>query len=71
MRRRSFLKGLAVGAAAGVTGLRAPVVLGQAKPFSGITINGAAFQHVHHNYLTEYIPEFEARTGMKVNFSLQ
>lgn len=71
MKRRSFLKGIAAGAAAGVVGQRAPVVLGQAKPFAGVTINGAAFQHVHQNYLTEYIPEFEARTGMKVNFTLQ
>jgi len=71
MKRRSFLRGMAVGAAAGVAGLRAPLVLGQAKPFAGVTINGAAFQHVHHTYLTEYIPEFEARTGMKVNFTLQ
>ena len=43
----------------------------QAKPFAGVTINGAAFQHVHHTYLTEYLPEFEARTGMKVHFALQ
>ena len=71
MKRRSFLKGMAAGAAAGVVGMRAPVVLGQAKPFAGVTINGAAFQHPHQTYLTEYIPEFEARTGMKVNFSLQ
>ena len=71
MKRRSFLKGIAAGAAAGVVGMRAPVVLGQAKPFAGVTINGAAFQHPHQTYLTEYIPEFEARTGMKVNFSLQ
>jgi multiple sugar transport system substrate-binding protein len=71
MKRRSFLKGMAAGAAAGVVGMRAPVVLGQAKPFAGVTINGAAFQHVHQTYLKEYIPEFEARTGMKVNFDLQ
>ena len=71
MKRRSFLKGMAAGAAAGVVGMRAPVVLGQAKPFAGVTINGAAFQHVHHTYLKEYIPELEARTGMKVNFDLQ
>jgi len=71
MKRRTFLKGMAAGAAAGVVGQRAPLVLGQAKPFAGVTINGAAFQHVHHTYLMEYIPEFEARTGMKVNFSLQ
>jgi hypothetical protein len=42
MKRRTFLKRLAVGTAAGVGALRAPVVLGQAKPFAGVTINGAA-----------------------------
>jgi len=71
MKRRTFLKAVAAGAAAGAVKLRAPAVLGQAKPFAGVTINGAAFQHVHHTYLMDYIPEFEARTGMKVNFTLQ
>jgi multiple sugar transport system substrate-binding protein len=68
MKRRNFVKGVAAGVTAGFAGLRAPVVLGQAKPFAGVTINGAAHQHPHHNYLMEYLPEFEARTGMKVNF---
>jgi multiple sugar transport system substrate-binding protein len=64
--RRAFLGG------AGATALvaaRAPAVLGQAKPFAGVTINGAAFQHVFHTYLKEYLPDFEAKTGMKVNFT--
>jgi multiple sugar transport system substrate-binding protein len=69
MKRRSFLKGMAAGAAAGLVGQRAPVVLGQAKPFAGVTINGAAFSYTYHTYLMEYLPEFEARTGMKVNFT--
>ena len=68
MKRRNFVKGVAAGVTAGFAGLRAPAVLGQAKPFAGVTINGAAHQHPHHNYLMEYLPEFEARTGMKVNF---
>ena len=55
-------------AALGAVGLRAPAVLGQAKPFAGVTFNGASFQHVFHTYLKEYIPEFEEQTGMKVNF---
>jgi multiple sugar transport system substrate-binding protein len=66
MSRRAFLAGAAT---LGGVGLRVPAVLGQAKPFAGVTINGAAFQHVFHTYLKEYIPEFEARTGMKVNFT--
>src|SRR5687768_5287737 len=66
--RRTFLKTMAV---LGGMGLRPPVVLGQAKAFAGVTINGSSFQHVFHTYLKEYIPEFEARTGMTVNFAPQ
>jgi hypothetical protein len=69
MKRRTFLKGGV--AALGVGGARPSVVLGQAKPFAGVTINGACFQHVYQTYLQAYIPEFEERTGMKVNFTLQ
>jgi multiple sugar transport system substrate-binding protein len=69
MHRRTFLKSGA--AAVGTLGLHAPAVLGQAKPFAGVTINGACFQHVYQTYLQAYIPEFEARTGMKVNLTLQ
>ena len=58
--RRTFLERASVGTALGVMGLRAPVVLGQAKPFAGVTLNGTAFQHVFPTYLKEYIPEFEA-----------
>ena len=69
MHRRTFLK---AGAATLVAaGSRAPAVLGQAKPFAGVTINGACFQHVYQTYLQAYIPEFEERTGMKVNLTLQ
>jgi multiple sugar transport system substrate-binding protein len=69
MRRRSFLRGAAAGLAA--TTLRATAVIGQTKPFAGVTINGASFQHVFHTYLKEFIPEFEDKTGMKVNFTTQ
>jgi multiple sugar transport system substrate-binding protein len=69
MRRRSFLRGAAAGLA--VTTVRATAVIGQTKPFAGVTINGASFQHVFHTYLKEFIPEFEDKTGMKVNFTTQ
>jgi multiple sugar transport system substrate-binding protein len=69
--RRALLKAAGAGVALGAVGLRAPAVLGQAKPFAGTTINGASFQHVFHTYLQEYIPEFEEQSGMKVNFELQ
>jgi multiple sugar transport system substrate-binding protein len=71
LHRRALLEGASAMAALGTLGLRAPAVLGQAKPFDGVTINGASFQHVFHTYLKEYIPEFEEQTGMKVNFELQ
>jgi multiple sugar transport system substrate-binding protein len=69
--RRTVLKGAAATAAAGAVGFPAPAVIGQARPFDGVTINGASFQHVFHAYLKEYIPEFEEQTGMTVNFTTQ
>ena len=71
MTRRTFLKSTATATIAlGTIGVNAPVVLGQAKKFKGVTINGACFQHVHFTYLKEYLPEFEEKTGMKVNLEL-
>ena len=69
--RRKLLKDAVGGSAALAIGLHAPAVIGQAKPFAGVTINGACFQHVFQTYLKEYLPEFEAATGMKVNLDLQ
>ena len=60
-----------IGPAALAVGLRAPAVRGQAKPFAGVTMNGAAFQSVFHDYLKDYFPEFEEQSGMKVNFEQQ
>ena len=67
--RRTVLKGAAAAAAASTVGF--PAIVGFAKEFSGVTINGASFQHVFFNYLKEYIPEFEEQSGMKVNFNTQ
>ena len=69
--RRVFLKSAGTAIALGSVGARAPAVLGQAKNFQGVTINGAAFQHVFMTALKEYIPEFEKKTGIRVNFDLQ
>ena len=68
--RRRVLKSLAAGGTALALGSRAPAVLGQAKKFAGVTINGACFQHVFQTYLKDLIPEFEAQSGMKVNLDL-
>ncbi|MCY4452392.1 MAG: extracellular solute-binding protein [Immundisolibacterales bacterium] len=67
--RRTVLKGAAAAAAASTVGF--PAIVGFAKEFDGVTINGASFQHVFFNYLKEYIPEFEEQSGMKVNFNTQ
>ena len=68
-QRRTMLKG--AGAAA-TLGLAAPAVLAQAgKPHAGTTINAACFQTTYFDYLRKYFPEFEAKTGIKVNFTMQ
>jgi multiple sugar transport system substrate-binding protein len=42
----------------------------QTKPFAGITLHGASFQHRFFTLLQSYIPEFEDKTGMKVDLQL-
>lgn len=66
--RRHLLLGAG---ALGLGTLAAPPVVGQARPFAGQTINGAAFQSTFFEYLRRYFPEFEERTGIKVNFNTQ
>ena len=52
--------------------LRAPAVLGQAKSkYAGTTIRGAGFSLPFHQYLKEYFPEFEDKTGIKIEFDIQ
>jgi multiple sugar transport system substrate-binding protein len=66
-RRTLFLAG-----AGAVATLRAPAVLGQAKSkYTGATIRGAAFSLPFHEYLRQYFPEFEDKTGIKVAFDIQ
>lgn len=68
LHRRTILQSALYGSAALAVGLRAPAVLGQAKPFAGVTLQGASFSSTFFGYLENYIPEFEEATGMKVNF---
>ena len=68
LHRRALLK---AGLASTALGFVTSPVLGQAKKFAGVTISGAAFQSTFHEYLKGYLPEFEADTGMKVDFQLQ
>ncbi len=69
--RRDVLKAAVGGSVALVAGLRAPVVLGQAKQFAGVTLRGACFQHHFQTNIIEQLPEFEKLTGIKVNLELQ
>jgi multiple sugar transport system substrate-binding protein len=65
--RRRLLQAGAASLAAGALPLPA---LAQTKPFAGITLHGASFQHRFFTLLQTYIPEFEERTGMKVDLQL-
>ena len=49
---------------------QAPVQAGAAKPFAGVTLHAAMYEHTFGNALKPYIPEFEQQTGMKVNFEM-
>ena len=67
-RRRRRLLGAAAAAGAGAA-LAFPAI-GQAKPFAGVKLRGAAYQHDFFTILRKYIPEFEAQTGMTVDLQL-
>ncbi|OYR13358.1 ABC transporter substrate-binding protein [Brucella thiophenivorans] len=69
--RRSVLRGLAGGTAAAALGLHAPAVLANKRQFEGVTLQGACFQHVFHEHVKAYLPEFEEMTGMTVNIDFQ
>src|SRR4029450_5141199 len=65
LRRRTILGG-ALGT------LAAPHVNAQGgKPYAGTTINGSCFQTPYYTYLKDYFPQFEEKTGIKVNFNMQ
>ena len=52
--------------------LAAPAVNAQGgKPYAGTTINGSCFQTTYFEYLKNYFPQFEEKTGIKVNFNMQ
>jgi multiple sugar transport system substrate-binding protein len=68
LSRRRLLQAGASAALAGTT-LAFPAIA-QPKPFAGITLRGAAYQHGFFNVLRKYIPEFESQTGMKVDLQL-
>ena len=65
--RRRLLQAASGAAAAGVLGFPA---IAQTKPFNGVKLRGAAYQHGFFNHLRKYLPEFEAATGMTVDLQL-
>ena len=67
LSRRTLLK-QAAGVTAGAS-LGMPAIA-QSKPFAGLKLRGAAYQHGFFNHLRKYIPEFEAATGMTVDLQL-
>jgi multiple sugar transport system substrate-binding protein len=69
MNRRQLLKAGASTLVAAATHFPMPLLAG-AKPFAGITLRGAAYQHEFMTILQGYIPEFEQQTGIKVDLRL-
>jgi multiple sugar transport system substrate-binding protein len=65
--RRTLLQASA--ATLGATAFPMPGIA-QTKPFAGVTLRGASFQHRFFTLLQNYIPEFETQTGMKVDLQL-
>jgi len=66
-RRRGLLKaGAAFGAGSLLSGLMA--AQGGTKKFAGITLNVSTFSAAYPKLLQQWLPEFEALTGAKVNF---
>ena len=70
--RRSVLRG-GVGLSAAASGVfPSPAVFAQGgKPYAGTTINASCFQTTFFEYLKNYFPQFEEKTGIKVNFTMQ
>lgn len=67
---RRLLMQAAAGATAGAGIALAFPAIAQSKPFAGLKLRGAAYQHGFFNHLRKYIPEFEAATGMTVDLQL-
>lgn len=69
-RRRRLIQSAAAGSALALgTGFGFPAIA-QTKPFNGLKLRGAVYQHGFFNILQKYIPEFEQQTGMKVDLQV-
>jgi multiple sugar transport system substrate-binding protein len=68
LTRRSLL----LASAGAAIAIRAPALLGQTKSkYAGTTIRGAGFSMPFHRYLKDYFPDFENKSGIKVEFDVQ
>lgn len=65
-RRHLLAAGAALGAAALLPGVSA--AQGGAKKYQGVTLNVSTFSAAYPKLLQQWLPEFEAATGAKVNF---
>ena len=66
--RRRALQGAGATMALAAGGIAFPALIGYAKEFDGVTLQGASFASTFFEYLKGYFPEFEEQTGMKLNF---
>ncbi len=66
--RRSLLSTAATALTATSIGIHSPAVIGQSRPFSGITLNVSCWSANYPRMLADYVPEFTQLTGAKVNY---
>jgi len=66
--RRKVLKTVGAASLLSAGGITMPALVGYAKEFDGITLQGASFASTFFEYLKNYFPEFEEQTGIKLNF---
>jgi len=66
--RRSLLVAGSAALASSALGLHAPAVIGQAKRFSGVTLNVSCWSANYPSLLADYVREFTEQTGAKVNY---
>ena len=66
--RRGLLAAGSAALASAALGLHAPAVIGQAKRFSGVTLNVSCWSANYPSLLADYVGEFTEQTGAKVNY---
>lgn len=67
LTRRGLVQGGTAGLAAILATGKAPAQIGR-KPFEGTTLNVSCWSATYPKYLADFLPEFTAATGIKVNY---